>query len=162
MYSPIEIENVEYQLKPMNCPFHMMIYKSRLRSYRDLPIAGRSSGRSTATSARACCTACCGCAASRRTTRTSSARPDQLEDEILRRARLRRRTCSRTFGFTDYEIYLSTKPEKSSGSDEQWEIATAALRKAARARGLPYEVDAGEGVFYGPKIDVKIKDAIGR
>ena len=68
----------------------------------------------------------------------------------------------RTFGFDRYDIYLSTRPEKASGSDEQWEVATAALRKALESRGLPYVVDPGEGVFYGPKIDIKIKDALDR
>ena len=88
-------------------------------------------------------------------------RPDQLEDEILRVLDFTT-SILRTFGFDRYDIYLSTKPEKASGTDEQWEVATAALRKALESRGLPYEVDPGEGVFYGPKIDIKIKDALDR
>ena len=88
-------------------------------------------------------------------------RPDQLEDEILRVLDFVTNIL-RTFGFDRYDIYLSTKPEKASGSDEQWEVATEALRKALESRGLPYVVDPGEGVFYGPKIDIKIKDALDR
>jgi threonyl-tRNA synthetase len=88
-------------------------------------------------------------------------RPDQLEDEILRVLDFVTNIL-RTFGFDRYDIYLSTKPEKASGSDEQWEVATAALRRALESRGLPYVVDPGEGVFYGPKIDIKIKDALDR
>jgi threonyl-tRNA synthetase len=88
-------------------------------------------------------------------------RPDQLEDEILRVLDFVTNIL-RTFGFDRYDIYLSTKPEKASGSDEQWQVATDALRKALESRGLPYVVDPGEGVFYGPKIDIKIKDALDR
>jgi threonyl-tRNA synthetase len=88
-------------------------------------------------------------------------RPDQLEDEILRVLDFTTNIL-RTFGFDRYDIYLSTKPEKASGTDEQWEIATAALRKALETRALPYQVDPGEGVFYGPKIDIKIKDSLDR
>ncbi|HUL76435.1 MAG TPA: threonine--tRNA ligase, partial [Vicinamibacteria bacterium] len=88
-------------------------------------------------------------------------RPDQLEVEILRVLDFTTNIL-RTFGFDRYDIYLSTKPEKASGSDEQWEVATAALRKALETRALPFQVDPGEGVFYGPKIDIKIKDSLDR
>ena len=161
MYSPIEIENVEYQLKPMNCPFHLTIYKSRLRSYRDLPYRWAELGtvyrfeRSGVLH---------GLMRVRGFTQDDAhifCRPDQLEDEILRVLDFVTNIL-RTFGFDRYDIYLSTKPEKASGSDEQWEVATAALRKALESRGLPYVVDPGEGVFYGPKIDIKIKDALDR
>ncbi len=161
MYSPIEIENVEYQLKPMNCPFHLTIYKSRLRSYRDLPYRWAELGtvyrfeRSGVLH---------GLMRVRGFTQDDAhifCRPDQLEDEILRVLDFVTNIL-RTFGFDRYDIYLSTKPEKASGSDEQWEVATEALRKALESRALPYEVDPGEGVFYGPKIDIKIKDALDR
>ena len=161
MYSPIEIENVEYQLKPMNCPFHLTIYRSRLRSYRDLPYRWAELGtvyrfeRSGVLH---------GLMRVRGFTQDDAhifCRPDQLEDEILRVLDFVTNIL-RTFGFDRYDIYLSTKPEKASGSDEQWEVATAALRKALEARALPYQVDPGEGVFYGPKIDIKIKDALDR
>jgi threonyl-tRNA synthetase len=88
-------------------------------------------------------------------------RPDQLEAEILRVLDFVTHIL-RTFGFDRYDIFLSTKPEKAAGTDEQWEVATAALRKALETRSLPYQVDPGEGVFYGPKIDIKIKDALDR
>jgi threonyl-tRNA synthetase len=161
MYSPIEIENVEYQLKPMNCPFHLTIYRSRLRSYRDLPYRWAELGtvyrfeRSGVLH---------GLMRVRGFTQDDAhifCRPDQLEDEILRVLDFVTNIL-RTFGFDRYDIYLSTKPEKASGSDEQWEVATAALRKALESRSLPYTVDPGEGVFYGPKIDIKIKDALDR
>jgi threonyl-tRNA synthetase len=161
MYSPIEIENVEYQLKPMNCPFHLTIYKSRLRSYRDLPFRWAELGtvyrfeRSGVLH---------GLLRVRGFTQDDAhifCRPDQIEDEILRVLDFVT-SILRTFGFDRYDIYLSTKPEKAAGTDEQWEVATAALRKALESRQLPYQVDPGEGVFYGPKIDIKIKDALDR
>jgi threonyl-tRNA synthetase len=161
MYSPIEIENVEYQLKPMNCPFHLTIYRTRLRSYRDLPYRWAELGtvyrfeRSGVLH---------GLMRVRGFTQDDAhifCRPDQLEDEILRVLDFTTNIL-RTFGFDRYDIFLSTKPEKASGSDEQWDVATAALRKALESRSLPYQVDPGEGVFYGPKIDIKIKDALDR
>jgi len=161
MYSPIEIENVEYQLKPMNCPFHLTIYKSRLRSYRDLPYRWAELGtvyrfeRSGVLH---------GLMRVRGFTQDDAhifCRPDQLEDEILRVLDFVT-SILRTFGFERYDIFLSTKPEQASGTDEQWEVATAALRKALESRELPYRVDPGEGVFYGPKIDIKIKDSLER
>jgi threonyl-tRNA synthetase len=161
MYSPIEIENVEYQLKPMNCPFHIAIYQSRLRSYRELPFRWAELGtvyrfeRSGVLH---------GLMRVRGFTQDDShifCRPDQLEDEILRVLDFTT-SILRAFGFDRYDIYLSTKPEKASGTDEQWEVATAALRKALETRRLDYQVDPGEGVFYGPKIDIKIKDSLER
>jgi threonyl-tRNA synthetase len=161
MYSPIEIENVEYQLKPMNCPFHLTIYKSRLRSYRDLPYRWAELGtvyrfeRSGVLH---------GLMRVRGFTQDDAhvfCRPDQLEDEILRVLDFTTNIL-RAFGFDRYDIYLSTRPDKSTGTDEQWQAATAALKKALETRGLVYIVDAGEGVFYGPKIDIKIKDSLER
>jgi len=161
MYSPIEIENVEYQLKPMNCPFHLTIYKSRLRSYRDLPYRWAELGtvyrfeRSGVLH---------GLMRVRGFTQDDAhvfCRPDQLEDEILRVLDFTTNIL-KTFGFDRYDIYLSTRPEKSTGTDEQWQAATAALKKALDTRGLEYIVDPGEGVFYGPKIDIKIKDSLER
>ena len=161
MYSPIEIENVPYQLKPMNCPFHLTIYKTRLRSYRDLPYRWAELGtvyrfeRSGVLH---------GLMRVRGFTQDDAhifCRPDQLEAEILRVLDFTTNIL-RTFGFERYDIYLSTKPEQASGTDEQWEVATAALRKALESRGLVYTVDPGEGVFYGPKIDIKIKDSLER
>jgi threonyl-tRNA synthetase len=161
MYSPIDIENVEYQLKPMNCPFHLTIYRSKLRSYRELPFRWAELGtvyrfeRSGVLH---------GLMRVRGFTQDDAhvfCRPDQLEDEILRVLDFTTGIL-RAFGFDRYDIYLSTKPEKASGTDGEWEVATAALGKALEVRELPYEVDPGEGVFYGPKIDIKIKDSLER
>ena len=161
MYSPIDIEGVEYQLKPMNCPFHITIYKSRLHSYRELPFRYAELGtvyrfeRSGVLH---------GLMRVRGFTQDDAhlfCRPDQLEAEIVRVIDFVTSMLS-AFGFKEYDIYLSTKPEKASGSDEQWEIATAALKRGLEARGLAYTIDPGEGVFYGPKIDIKIKDSLDR
>jgi threonyl-tRNA synthetase len=161
MYSPIEIENVEYQLKPMNCPFHITIYRSQLRSYRDLPFRFAELGtvyrfeRSGVLH---------GLLRVRGFTQDDAhvfCRPDQLEAEILRVLDFTTMIL-RAFGFDRYDIFLSTKPAKASGTDEQWQAATTALKKALEIRGLPYQVDPGEGTFYGPKIDIKIKDSLER
>ncbi len=161
MYSPIDIEGVQYQLKPMNCPFHIQIYGSHLRSYRELPLRYAELGtvyrfeRSGVLH---------GLMRVRGFTQDDAhifCRMDQLEDEILRVLDFVTEIL-RTFGFERYDVYLSTKPEKASGSDEQWEVATQALRAALEKKGVAYQVDPGEGTFYGPKIDLKIKDSIDR
>jgi threonyl-tRNA synthetase len=161
MYSPIDIEGVEYQLKPMNCPFHIQIYRSHLRSYRELPLRYAELGtvyrfeRSGVLH---------GLMRVRGFTQDDAhifCRMDQLEEEILRVLDFVTEIL-RTFGFERYDVYLSTKPEKASGSDEQWEVATQALRAALEKKGVAYQVDPGEGTFYGPKIDLKIKDSIDR
>jgi threonyl-tRNA synthetase len=161
MYSPIEIENVEYQLKPMNCPFHITIYRSKLRSYRELPFRFAELGtvyrfeRSGVLH---------GLLRVRGFTQDDAhlfCRPDQLDAELVRVLDFVTNIL-RTFGFEEYDIFVSTKPPEASGTDEQWEIATAALKRALELRGLPYQVDPGEGVFYGPKIDIKIKDVLDR
>jgi threonyl-tRNA synthetase len=161
MYAPIEIENVEYQLKPMNCPGHITIYKARPHSYRELPFRFAELGtvyrfeRSGVLH---------GLLRVRGFTQDDAhvfCRPDQLEAELVRVLDFVTMIL-RTFGFERYDTYLSTRPPKSSGSDEQWQVATAALKKALEVRGLPYTVDPGEGVFYGPKIDIKIRDSLER
>jgi len=161
MYSPIDIEGVEYQLKPMNCPFHITIYQSRLRSYRELPFRYAELGtvyrfeRSGVLH---------GLLRVRGFTQDDAhlfCRPDQLDGEILRVLDFVTMIL-RAFGFDRYEIYVSTKPQDASGTDAQWEVATDALKKALATRGLPYQVDPGEGTFYGPKIDIKIKDSLER
>ena len=161
MYSPIEIENVEYQLKPMNCPFHITIYRSHMRSYRELPLRYAELGtvyrfeRSGVLH---------GLLRVRGFTQDDAhlfCRPDQLDEEIVRVLDFVTMVL-KTFGFERYDIYLSTRPAKSAGTDEQWETATSALKGALEKRGLPYVVDPGEGVFYGPKIDIKIKDQLDR
>ncbi len=161
MYSPMEVEGQEYEIKPMNCPFHIAIYKSKMRSYRELPIRWAELGtvyrfeRSgtlhglmrvrgfTQDDAHIFCT------------------PAQIEDEIFKVLDFTLFVL-KTFGFSDYDIYLSTQPEKSVGAQENWDRATEALKSALEKKGLNYSIDPGEGVFYGPKIDIKIKDVLGR
>jgi len=161
MYSPMEIEGIDYELKPMNCPFHLGVYKSSLRSYRDLPIRYAELGtvyryeRSGVLH---------GLMRVRGFTQDDAhifCREDQIEGEILRVLDFTIFVL-RTFGFEHYDIYLSTKPEKYVGSSENWERSTNALRKALEIKGLTFKVDPGEGVFYGPKIDIKVKDSLGR
>jgi threonyl-tRNA synthetase len=161
MYAPIEIENVEYQLKPMNCPGHITIYRARPHSYRELPFRFAELGtvyrfeRSGVLH---------GLLRVRGFTQDDAhlfCRPDQLETELVRVLDFVTMIL-RTFGFERYDTYLSTRPPNSSGTDEQWQVATAALKKALEVRGLPYTVDPGEGVFYGPKIDIKIRDSLER
>jgi len=165
MYSPMDIDDQPYYLKPMNCPFHIQIYKSRMRSYRDLPLRWAELGtvyryeRSgtlhgllrvrgfTQDDAHIICT------------------PGQIEDEILRVLDFSVSILA-DFGFTDNKIELSVRdpknPGKYAGDDALWRQAEASLVKALETRGYPYERMEGEAVFYGPKIDIKIKDAIGR
>jgi threonyl-tRNA synthetase len=165
MYSPMDIDDEDYYIKPMNCPFHIEIYKSRMRSYRDLPLRWAELGtvyryeRSgtlhgllrvrgfTQDDAHVFCT------------------PDQIDDEILRVLDFSVSILA-DFGFTDNKIELSIRdpknPGKYCGADDLWCRAEASLVKALETRGYPYERMEGEAVFYGPKIDIKIKDAIGR
>jgi threonyl-tRNA synthetase len=161
MYAPIEIEDQKYYLKPMNCPFHIEIYKSNIHSYRDLPLRYAEKGtvyryeRSgvmhglmrvrgfTQDDAHHFCT------------------PKQMPEEIdfVLHFSL---NMLRAFGFDEIEAYLSTRPEKAVGDPKLWEDAEAALEQSLKRSELPYQVDEGGGAFYGPKIDLKIKDALGR
>jgi threonyl-tRNA synthetase len=160
MYSPMDIDGQAYRAKPMNCPGHIMIYKSRLRSYRDLPIRFAELGtvyryeRSGVLH---------GMLRVRGFTQDDShifCTPDQLEGEISGVLDLID-MLMKTFGYS-YKAYLATRPEKSLGTDEEWEMATGALERALKGRNLDYEIDEGGGVFYAPKIDLKLYDAIGR
>jgi threonyl-tRNA synthetase len=161
MFASMKLEGSEYQLKPMNCPFHIMIYKSHMRSYRDLPIRYGELGtvyRYERTGVLH------GLLRVRGFTQDDAhlfCRPDQIEAEVSRVLDFTFFVLG-TFGFTEFEVYLSTRPDKSVGSEENWTIATNALEAALKSRGVAYEVDPGEGVFYGPKIDIKIKDVLGR
>jgi threonyl-tRNA synthetase len=161
MYAPMELDNADYYAKPMNCPFHIMIYKTQTRSYRDLPLRWGELGtvyryeRSgvlhgllrvrgfTQDDAHIFCT------------------PEQIHDEISEVLRFSL-SVWHDFGFHDIKAYLATRPEKSVGEPERWETAQESLRKALDEEGLDYEMDEGGGAFYGPKIDLKIKDALGR
>jgi threonyl-tRNA synthetase len=161
MYSPMDIEGVAYELKPMNCPFHISIFKSDLRSYRDLPIRYAELGtvyryeRSGVLH---------GLLRVRGFTQDDAhifCRKDQLEEEMHNILDFTIFVL-KTFGFDAYDIYLSTRPEKYVGTLESWERATEALRLALEKKGLTYKTDPGGGAFYGPKIDIKIKDALNR
>lgn len=161
MFASMKVENSEYQLKPMNCPYHIMIYKSHLHSYRDLPIRYGELGtvyRYERTGVLH------GLLRVRGFTQDDAhlfCRPDQLEEEVSRVLDFTF-FMLRTFGFSEFEVFLSTRPKESVGSDEHWTLATQALEGALKSRGIAFTVDVGGGAFYGPKIDIKIKDALGR
>jgi threonyl-tRNA synthetase len=161
MYSPMDIDGLDYYIKPMNCPFHIKIYQSKRRSYRELPMRWAELGtvyryeRSgvlhgllrvrgfTQDDAHIFCT------------------PEQVEDEVLEVLRFSLRLLE-AFGFSDVKAYLATRPDKAPGEPERWEQVTEALKRAIDVEGLPYELDQGGGAFYGPKIDLKLRDALGR
>jgi len=161
MFGPMTVDEREYQLKPMNCPFHVLTYASTLRSYKELPIRWAELGTVyryerpgvmhglmrvrgfTQDDAHVFCL------------------PDQISDEILKILDLTETILS-TFDFRNYEINLSTRPEKSIGEDAVWDLATKGLTEALQRKGWAYKIDEGGGAFYGPKIDLKIEDAIGR
>ena len=161
IYSPMDIDGTDYIVKPMNCPFHIKIYNSKLRSYRDLPFRWAELGtvyRYEKTGVLH------GLLRVRGFTQDDAhifCRPDQLTDEISRVLDFTI-FILRSFNFKEYQIYLSTRPDKFVGSEEYWEKATAALKDALEKSGMPFDIDPGEGVFYGPKIDIKIKDSLGR
>lgn len=161
MYAPIEIEGQEFYLKPMNCPFHLYIYKARTRSYRDLPLRYAEWGtvyrfeRSGVLH---------GLTRVRGFTQDDAhlfCRPDQMPEEIDRVLAFCLHIL-RGFGFTEFNAYLSTRPEHRVGEDEKWEAAEQALRGALERAGLAYHIDEGGGAFYGPKIDLKMLDALER
>jgi len=161
MYSPMDIDGQDYYIKPMNCPFHIMIYNTQRHSYRDLPLRWAELGTVyryeksgvlhgllrvrgfTQDDAHIICT------------------PQQIEDEILEVLRFSL-SLWRAFGFEEVKAYLATRPEKAIGEPARWEQALQSLRRALEAEQIPYEVDEGGGAFYGPKIDLKINDALGR
>ena len=161
MYSPMDIDGQAFYVKPMNCPFHIEIYKSQMRSYRDLPLRWAELGTVyryeksgvlhgllrvrgfTQDDAHIFCT------------------PESIVEEVKKTVEFALRILHR-FGFNDIAAYLSTRPEKAVGEPERWDQAIHSLEAALESEGIPYQVDAGGGAFYGPKIDLKIKDAIGR
>jgi threonyl-tRNA synthetase len=161
MYSPMDIEGEDYYIKPMNCPFHIQVYKNHIRSYRDLPkryaefgtvyryeLSGVLHGLTrvrgfTQDDAHIFC------------------RPDQVEEEIGKALNFSL-FILKSFGLKDFKAYISTKPEKYVGSAKDWKMATEVLTRAVKTEKLDFEIDEGGGVFYGPKIDLKVKDALGR
>ncbi len=161
MYSPIDIEGQEYYIKPMNCPFHVHIYKSKTRSYRDLPLRFAEKGtvyryeRSGVLH---------GLLRVRGFTQDDAHHftiPEQMPDEIDFVLKFSLHIL-RSFGFREIQAFLSTRPEKSVGDNHLWDEAEMALQSVLEKEKLPYQVDRGGGAFYGPKIDLKVKDAIGR
>ena len=160
LYSPMEIEGQQYIIKPMNCLAHILIYKSQMRSYRHLPLRYAELGTVYRYERGG---VLYGMARVRGFTQDDAhifCRPDQIEPEVTGVVRLAQFMMS-TFGFKEYELLLSTRPEKYAGTVEMWDKATDSLRRVLEELGLPYEIDPGEGVFYGPKIDIKLRDAIG-
>lgn len=161
MYSPIRIDEEEYMIKPMNCPFHVKIYQAKIHSYRELPIkyaelgtvyryerSGALHGLTrvrgfTQDDAHIICT------------------PEQLTLEVEKLLSHGLKIL-KTFGFKNYDIYLSTRPEKFAGTEKGWQRATNILKDILKKKKLKYQIDPGGGVFYGPKIDIKIKDSLGR
>ncbi len=161
MYSPMDIDGIDYYIKPMNCPFHIKMYQSKRRSYRELPMRWAELGtvyryeRSgvlhglmrvrgfTQDDAHIFCT------------------PEQMEDEVVEVLRFSLRLLE-AFGFSEFKAYLATRPERAVGEPARWERAIASLERAIDAEGLPYEMDEGGGAFYGPKIDLHLQDALGR
>ena len=161
LYSPMDVDGQEYLLKPMNCPAHILMYKTRLRSYRDLPIRWAELGtvyryeRSGVLH---------GLTRVRGFTQDDAhifCRPDQLENEVMDVLEFAI-FMMRTFGFQEYEVLLATRPERYAGTVELWQEATETLERALKRLALHYTVDPGEGVFYGPKIDIRLRDALGR
>jgi threonyl-tRNA synthetase len=161
MYPRMEVDNTEYQLKPMNCPFHIMIYKTHIRSYRDLPLRWAEIGTVYRYERSGVLHGLLRVRGFSQDDAHIFCRPDQIEEEVRGVLDLTI-LFLKTFGFDDYEIYLSTRPEKFVGSEDVWDRATDALRNALDSKGLKYEMDEGGGAFYGPKIDLKIKDVLGR
>ncbi len=161
LYSPIEVEGEEYILKPMNCLYHILIYKTKLRSYRELPIRYAELGtvyryeRSGVLH---------GLSRVRGFTQDDAhifCRFDQLEDEVAAVLELAL-FMTETFGFDSYKVLLSTRPEKYAGTIQIWDEATEILSRALKRQKVAYDIDPGEAVFYGPKIDIKFEDAVGR
>jgi len=161
LYSPMEVEGQEYILKPMNCLGHILIYKTKLHSYRELPLRYAELGTVYRYERSG---VLLGLSRVRGFTQDDAhifCRFDQLEDEVEGVLDLARFMID-TFGFTNYQVFLSTRPEKYVGTMQVWEEATETLRQAMARLKISYDIAPGEGVFYGPKIDIKFEDALGR
>ena len=161
MYAPMDIDENPYLIKPMNCPFHLLIFKSRTRSYRDLPIRWAELGTVYRYEKSGVLH---GLMRVRGFTQDDAhifCRPDQLDQEISRVIDFSLNML-KGFGFSEYDIFLSTRPEKYVGIIENWDKATQSLKTGLAHSKVEYQIDPGEGVFYGPKIDIKIKDSLGR
>ncbi len=160
LYPPIEVEGQQYIIRPMNCLGHILIFKSHLRSYRDLPLRYAELGTVYRYERAG---VLYGLARVRGFTQDDAhifCHSDQIEEEVAGVVKLAQFMMS-TFGFANYEMLLSTRPEKYAGTIRMWEQATASLKSVLEKLELPYNLDPGEGVFYGPKIDIKLRDALG-
>jgi len=161
IYPPIKIEEEEYLLKPMNCPFHIKVYQSKIRSYKDLPIRLAELGTVYRYEKSGVLH---GLTRVRGFTQDDAhifCLPDQLAEELSSILKYGLKIL-KTFGFKDYEIYLSTRPKKFMGFEKMWQKATNSLKYALKKSKLKYQLDPEGGIFYGPKIDIKIKDSLGR
>jgi len=161
MYSAMDVDEMKYYLKPMNCPFHIQVYKSRPRSYRELPLRWAELGTVYRYEKAGVLH---GLLRVRGFTQDDAhifCAPAQIEDEVKRTIRFAL-AMFRAFGFSEICAYLSTRPAKAIGEESRWEQATRSLEQALKDDGISYQVDEGGGAFYGPKVDLKVKDAIGR
>ena len=161
MYAAMEMDGQDYYLKPMNCPFHIMYYRTAMRSYRELPMRVGELGSVYRYERGGVLH---GLMRVRGMTQDDAhifCRPDQVVDEVNGVLDLNFHLLE-ALGFSEFDVMLSTRPEKAVGEPEQWELATDSLRQTLEQRGIPFEVDEGGGAFYGPKIDIHIRDAIGR
>ncbi|PWB71588.1 threonine--tRNA ligase [candidate division GN15 bacterium] len=161
MYSPMDVDERKYQIKPMNCPFHIQMYRSRLWSYRDLPLRWAELGTVYRYERAGVLHGLMRVRGFTQDDAHHFVTPEGMEEELVWLIRF----CVhilKSFGFTDYAVYLSTRPKDAIGNPEDWERAEAGLRRAMEIVGLKYQVDEGGGAFYGPKIDIGIKDALGR
>jgi threonyl-tRNA synthetase len=161
MYQPIEIDQAKFQIKPMNCPFHIMMYKSRLWSYRDLPMRWAELGTVYRYETPGVLHGLMRVRGFTQDDAHHFVSPDGMEEELVWLIEFCLHILD-AFKFKDYDIYLSTRPEKAIGDPEDWVKAEDGLRRAMEILKLDYSVDEGGGAFYGPKIDIKIKDALGR
>ena len=161
MYAPMDMDGQDYYLKPMNCPFHIMYYQTGLRSYRDLPMRIGELGTVYRYERGGVVQ---GLLRVRGMTQDDAhifCRPDQVEQEVNGVLDFNSDLLG-SFGFDQYEVTLSTRPEKAVGGEDQWDLATESLRGTLKSRGVDFEIEEGGGAFYGPKIDVHIRDALGR
>ena len=161
MYGSIDVDNQKYQLKPMNCPFHISMYRSRLWSYRDLPLRWAELGTVYRYEGGGVLHGLMRVRGFTQDDAHHFVTQEQMEDELVWLLDFCTHILS-SFGFSDYDIYLSTRPEKAIGDPEDWKRAEAGLRRALEKADLPFQVDEGGGAFYGPKIDIKIRDALKR
>jgi threonyl-tRNA synthetase len=161
MYHPMQVDEAQYQIKPMNCPFHIMMYKSRRWSYRDLPLRWAELGTVYRYELPGVLHGLMRVRGFTQDDAHHFVAPDRMEDELVWLIKFCLHILD-PYKFKDYDIYLSTRPEGAIGEPLDWEKAEIGLRRALDLLNLKYSVDEGGGAFYGPKIDIKIKDALGR